>query len=142
MLNSLQASRPSPCVQNGDKVVYSKYAGTELKVQGGDFVLLKVRRPSFFIAVVLCNLALDTLLCCPPITLPELLYVCVHHEIAQSRCSIAPIRVPFTMYLLEIQEEDVIGVLNSTDIAQLLPIGDRILVEVRCFPSVGLRAVS
>ncbi|KAL3152158.1 hypothetical protein ABBQ32_001251 [Trebouxia sp. C0010 RCD-2024] len=56
-------------VKNGDKVVYSKYAGTELKVQGGDFVLLK--------------------------------------------------------------EEDVIGVLNSTDIAQLLPLGDRILVEVQ-----------
>lgn len=37
-------ARPSRCVQNGDKVVYSKYAGTELKVQGGDFVLLKVRR--------------------------------------------------------------------------------------------------
>ena len=34
---------PLPCVQNGDKVVYSKYAGTELKMQGGDFVLLKVR---------------------------------------------------------------------------------------------------
>lgn len=32
---------------------------------------------------------------------------------------------------LQLQEEDVIGVLNSTDIAQLLPIGDRILVEVR-----------
>lgn len=31
----------------------------------------------------------------------------------------------------QLQEEDVIGVLNSTDIAQLLPIGDRILVEVR-----------
>lgn len=28
------------------------------------------------------------------------------------------------------QEEDVIGVLNSKDIAQLLPLGDRILVEV------------
>lgn len=41
----------------------------------------------------------------------------------------------------ELQEEDVIGVLNSTDIAQLLPIGDRILVEVRYYPSVGLRAV-
>lgn len=33
-------------MQNGDKVVYSKYAGTELKVQGGDFVLLKVRHTS------------------------------------------------------------------------------------------------
>ena len=29
-------------MQNGDKVVYSKYAGTELKVQGADYVLLKV----------------------------------------------------------------------------------------------------
>ena len=29
-------------VQNGDKVVYSKYAGTELRFQGADFVLLKV----------------------------------------------------------------------------------------------------
>ena len=28
------------------------------------------------------------------------------------------------------QEDDVIGVLNSTDIAQLLPLGDRILIEV------------
>ena len=33
----------STSVQNGDKVVYSKYAGTELKVQGADYVLLKVR---------------------------------------------------------------------------------------------------
>lgn len=29
-------------MQNGDKVVYSKYAGTELKVEGADYVLLKV----------------------------------------------------------------------------------------------------
>ncbi|KAA6424844.1 hypothetical protein WJX79_003516 [Trebouxia sp. C0005] len=55
-------------VKNGDKVVYSKYAGTELKVEGADYVLLK--------------------------------------------------------------EDDVIGVLNSTDIAQLLPLGDRILIEI------------
>ena len=32
-------------MQNGDKVVYSKYAGTELKVEGADYVLLKVRTP-------------------------------------------------------------------------------------------------
>ena len=32
-------------MQNGDKVVYSKYAGTELKVEGADYVLLKVRSP-------------------------------------------------------------------------------------------------
>lgn len=31
---------------------------------------------------------------------------------------------------LQMQEDDVIGVLNSTDIAQLLPLGDRILIEV------------
>jgi hypothetical protein len=30
-------------VQEGDKVVYSKYAGTELELQGDAFVLLKVR---------------------------------------------------------------------------------------------------
>ena len=30
----------------------------------------------------------------------------------------------------QMQEDDVIGVLNSTDIAQLLPLGDRILIEV------------
>ena len=30
-----------------------------------------------------------------------------------------------------VQEEDVIGVLRSTDIAQLLPLGDRILIEVQ-----------
>ncbi len=32
-------------MQNGDKVVYSKYAGTELKVEGADYVLLKVCSP-------------------------------------------------------------------------------------------------
>lgn len=42
-------------VQNGDKVVYSKYAGTELKVQGGDFVLLKVRPSRCIIAVQLLH---------------------------------------------------------------------------------------
>jgi co-chaperonin GroES (HSP10) len=30
-------------LQSGDKVVYSKYAGTELELQGDSFVLLKVR---------------------------------------------------------------------------------------------------
>lgn len=35
---------PAPTLpQAGDKVVYSKYAGTELELQGGNFVLLKVR---------------------------------------------------------------------------------------------------
>ena len=33
-----------PCVlQDGEKVVYSKYAGTELKVSGTEYVILKVR---------------------------------------------------------------------------------------------------
>lgn len=37
--------RPAPApLQAGDKVVYSKYAGTELELQGGNYVLLKVRR--------------------------------------------------------------------------------------------------
>ena len=31
-------------VQEGETVVYSKYAGTELKVSGGDYVILKVGR--------------------------------------------------------------------------------------------------
>ena len=30
--------------QSGDKVVYSKYAGTEIELQGDNYVLLKVRR--------------------------------------------------------------------------------------------------
>lgn len=34
---------PRSVMQNGDKVVYSKYAGTDLKVSGDDYVLLKVR---------------------------------------------------------------------------------------------------
>ena len=29
--------------QDGEKVVYSKYAGTELKLQGKEYVILKVR---------------------------------------------------------------------------------------------------
>ena len=33
-------------------------------------------------------------------------------------------------HILHLQEDDVIGVLNSKDIAQLLPIGDRILIQV------------
>jgi len=55
-------------VKAGDKVVYSKYAGTEVAVDGSDFVLLK--------------------------------------------------------------EEDIIGVLNSDNITDLLPLGDRVLIEV------------
>ena len=34
------------CVQAGDKVVYSKYAGTEVAVDGADYVLLKVTSKS------------------------------------------------------------------------------------------------
>jgi hypothetical protein len=34
-------------LQSGDKVVYSKYAGTELELQGDTFVLLKVRAGKF-----------------------------------------------------------------------------------------------
>lgn len=30
-------------MQNGDKVVYSKFAGTELKIAEDDFVILKVQ---------------------------------------------------------------------------------------------------
>ena len=30
-------------LQDGEKVVYSKYAGTELKVSGTEYVILKVR---------------------------------------------------------------------------------------------------
>ncbi|KAK9851371.1 hypothetical protein WJX84_005169 [Apatococcus fuscideae] len=55
-------------VKNGDKVVYSKFAGTEVELEGAEHVLLK--------------------------------------------------------------EEDVIGVLSSDDIADLKPLGDRILIEV------------
>ena len=31
-------------LQTGDKVVYSKYAGTELKLQNTEYVILKVRQ--------------------------------------------------------------------------------------------------
>ncbi|KAK9830007.1 hypothetical protein WJX72_009164 [[Myrmecia] bisecta] len=55
-------------VKAGDKVVYSKYAGTEIELQGAEHVLLK--------------------------------------------------------------EDDVIGVLRSDNIAELKPLGDRILIEV------------
>lgn len=47
--------RSSLPVQNGDKVVYSKYAGTELKVQGGDYVLLKVRHSRCIITLQLLH---------------------------------------------------------------------------------------
>lgn len=52
----------------GDKIVYSKFAGTEITVEGGEHVLLK--------------------------------------------------------------EDDVIGLLNSTDISELKPLADRILIQV------------
>jgi len=55
-------------IKAGDKVVYSKYAGTEVAVDGSEYVLLK--------------------------------------------------------------EEDVIGILNSESITDLLPLGDRVLIEV------------
>ncbi|KAK9917962.1 hypothetical protein WJX75_000084 [Coccomyxa subellipsoidea] len=55
-------------VKDGEKVVYSKYAGTELKLQGKEYVILK--------------------------------------------------------------EDDVIGILASDNIADLKPLGDRLLVEI------------
>ncbi|CAK0785269.1 hypothetical protein CVIRNUC_008475 [Coccomyxa viridis] len=55
-------------VRDGEKVVYSKYAGTELKVSGTEYVILK--------------------------------------------------------------EDDVIGILSTDNIADLKPLGDRILVEI------------
>ena len=68
------------CVQNGDKVVYSKYAGTELKVQGGDFVLLKVRRPSFITAAqFLHNLPLNAWHSIPRTTLQDAMSN-IHHN--------------------------------------------------------------
>ena len=94
-------------MQNGDKVVYSKFAGTELKVSDDEFVILKVR----------AGLQL------------ELCFIC-------HACQML-------MYLLKLllvlKEEDVIGVLNSRNIADLLPIGDRILIQVR--PQASLCAV-
>jgi co-chaperonin GroES (HSP10) len=33
-------------MQDGEKVVYSKYAGTELKLQGKEYVILKVPNSS------------------------------------------------------------------------------------------------
>lgn len=33
---------PAPALQAGDKVVYSKYAGTEVALDKTDYVLLKV----------------------------------------------------------------------------------------------------
>ena len=48
-------------MQNGDKVVYSKYAGTELKVQGADYVLLKVYTHALGLTSDICQLCMQTL---------------------------------------------------------------------------------
>jgi chaperonin GroES len=40
---TVQSAGGAKGVKEGDKVVYSKYAGTELELQGDAFVLLKVR---------------------------------------------------------------------------------------------------
>ncbi len=42
-------------MQNGDRVVYSKYAGTELQVQGADYVLLKVSDMTGGIHCTVCS---------------------------------------------------------------------------------------
>ncbi len=49
------------CMQNGDKVVYSKFAGTEVEVDGSEHVILKVTSwrtalqiPSIFLELVHC----------------------------------------------------------------------------------------
>lgn len=42
MYRAVLSSLDSFCVQAGDKVVYSKYAGTEVALDGSDYVLLKV----------------------------------------------------------------------------------------------------
>ena len=45
--------------QAGDKVVYSKYAGTEVAVDGKDYVLLKVTAASRDGTTLYSNLAAD-----------------------------------------------------------------------------------
>lgn len=128
-------------VQNGDKVVYSKYAGTELKVQGGDFVLLKVRHSRCIIAIqLLHSLSLVPVLSSSRYLMKSYISM-ISLAMVESSSSIALIH-PLQTCVWEAQEEDVIGVLNSTDIAQLLPIGDRILVEVRHCSLVVMRAIS
>lgn len=127
------------CVQNGDKVVYSKYAGTELKVQGGDFVLLKVRHISLpQLASTMHYSSCTGRIPCMPLTQSRVRPTCSYFLLFVAFCSAMPVLVSTMQQHAHIQhvpvgmqEEDVIGVLNSTDIAQLLPLGDRILVEVQ-----------
>lgn len=35
--------QPQCALQNGDKIVYSKFAGTEVELEGSEHVILKVR---------------------------------------------------------------------------------------------------
>ena len=81
-------------------MVYSKYAGTEVALDKTDYVLLKV---SMQPAATLLLSALDHA------TRPSRLTAC--------RC-------------WRWQEEDVIGVMPSPSVRELLPLGDRILIEV------------
>lgn len=84
-------------LQDGEKVVYSKYAGTELKLQGKEYVILKVGSLSLlgWHLLRMPSLASHARACC------------------------------------DAQEDDVIGILASDNIADLKPLGDRLLVEVR-----------
>ena len=94
-------------------MVYSKYAGTELKVSGTEYVILKVCSQCFpwraqahagaqrIVFPVLCT----------------------------SRCMSCPApECDFWRWLP--QEDDVIGILSTDNITDLKPLGDRILVEV------------
>ena len=92
---------PCPGSQVGDSVVYSKYAGTEVQLQGTDYVLLKVgdaaRQRRF-------------------------------RKPGGRQQALHPHALPCTH--LFVQEDDVIGLLEGDNIAALRPLQDRVLVEV------------
>ena len=136
-------------------MVYSKYAGTEVKLQDADYVLLKVGGAGAGagcrdmggagVAATAAQRRLDPL---------DLVYVyALAGREKCAACLAAPIRGPPHSRLLAyvgglqlglparltmlagglmgvLQEDDVIGLLAGSDVAQLQPCQDRVLIEV------------
>ena len=50
LIRITQSSHQLQCaLQNGDKIVYSKFAGTEVELEGSEHVILKVRSVHAFL---------------------------------------------------------------------------------------------
>lgn len=158
--SSSRTPLPHPLKQKGDKIVYSKYAGTEVELQSEEFVILKVRFGFQKLVEGISDRVVQVLTC---MTLPWWIChkeqqcwcwswmevgmtnrylwdgLCCHnipilppatYPTAHSPACSSP-QPPIRPPVSPPQEDDVIGLINGDDIAALRPCQDRLLVEMQ-----------